>query len=83
MRPLHHVLVGRPLAVVAGDELVKLVGVVRAGQLVAGRFTRRVDADCRTAGQALPSVDDPAQLDALVAEFDGQGPTDEDVVGAE
>ncbi|MDS0220588.1 FAD-dependent oxidoreductase [Haloarcula sp. S1AR25-5A] len=42
-----------------------------------------VDADCRTADRRLPSVDDPAQLDSLVAEFDGQGPTDEDVVGAE
>ncbi|KAA9406283.1 FAD-dependent oxidoreductase [Haloarcula sp. CBA1131] len=41
-----------------------------------------VDADCRTADRRLPSVDDPAQLDALVAEFDGQGPTDEDVVGS-
>ena len=42
-----------------------------------------VDADCQTADRTLPSVDDPAQLDALVAEFDGQGPTDQDVVGAE
>jgi len=39
-----------------------------------------VHADCRTADQTLPSVDDPERLDALVAEFDGQGPTDEDVV---
>ncbi|MFY4812961.1 FAD-dependent oxidoreductase [Haloarcula argentinensis] len=41
-----------------------------------------VDTACRTADQVLPSVDDPEQLDALVAEFDGQGPTDEDVVGS-
>ncbi|MHC3378681.1 FAD-dependent oxidoreductase [Haloarcula sp. H-GB5] len=41
-----------------------------------------VDAACRTADQTLPNVDDPEQLDALVAEFDGQGPTDEDVVGS-
>jgi glycerol-3-phosphate dehydrogenase len=41
-----------------------------------------VDADCVTADQPLPAVDDPDRLDALVAEFDGQGPTDEDVVGA-
>ena len=40
-----------------------------------------VDAGCRTADLTLPNVDDPEQLDALVAEFDGQGPTDEDVVG--
>lgn len=31
----------------------------------------------------LRGVDEPDQLDALVAEFDGQGPTDRDVVGAE
>ncbi|WP_420181974.1 FAD-dependent oxidoreductase [Haloarcula sp. KBTZ06] len=41
-----------------------------------------VDADCRTADRRLPGVDDPERLDALVAEFDGQGPTDEDVVGS-
>ncbi|WP_231190113.1 FAD-dependent oxidoreductase [Haladaptatus sp. DYF46] len=40
----------------------------------------RVNADCSTADQALPNVDDPTQLDAFVAEFDGQGPTDKDVV---
>lgn len=39
-----------------------------------------VNADCGTADQTLPSVDDPTQLDAFVAEFDGQGPTDKDVV---
>ena len=42
-----------------------------------------VDADCVTADRRMPAVDDPDELDALVAEFDGQGPTDEDVVGAE
>jgi glycerol-3-phosphate dehydrogenase len=42
-----------------------------------------VDADCVTAERRMPAVDDPDELDALVAEFDGQGPTDEDVVGAE
>jgi len=42
-----------------------------------------VDADCVTADERLPGVDDPEQLDAFVTEFDGQGPTDEDVVGAD
>ena len=42
-----------------------------------------VDADCETAERPLPGADDPERLDALVAEFDGQGPTDEDVVAAE
>jgi glycerol-3-phosphate dehydrogenase len=41
-----------------------------------------VDADCVTADRPLPAADEPDRLDALVAEFDGQGSTDEDVVGA-
>ncbi len=40
-----------------------------------------VDAECVTADQRLPAVDDPDRLDVLVAEFDGQGPTDREVVG--
>lgn len=40
-----------------------------------------VSADCITANRTLPNVDEPDQLDTFVAEFDGQGPTDEDVVG--
>jgi len=40
-----------------------------------------VTADCVTADRQLPAVEDPARLDALVAEFDGQGPTDRDIVG--
>ncbi|MBX0304472.1 FAD-dependent oxidoreductase [Haloarcula salinisoli] len=40
-----------------------------------------VDAESTTADERLPHVEDPAELDAVVAEFDGQGPTDEDVVG--
>ncbi len=39
-----------------------------------------VEAACQTHVQPLVGVDDPAQLDAYVAEFDSQGPTDEDVV---
>ena len=42
-----------------------------------------VDAECETAERGLTGADDADRLDALVAEFDGQGPTDEDVVGAE
>ncbi len=40
-----------------------------------------VGATCETADRPLPGRDDPAQLDAFVDEFDGQGPTDQDVVG--
>mgnify|MGYP000335985102 CR=1 FL=1 len=39
-----------------------------------------VDAGCTTASESLPGVDDPARLDEYVARYDGQGPTDEDVV---
>jgi len=41
-----------------------------------------VDADCETATRQLPGADDPERLDDLVDSYDGQGPTDEDVVGA-
>ncbi|WP_226010315.1 FAD-dependent oxidoreductase [Halomicrobium salinisoli] len=41
-----------------------------------------VDADCETAERSLPGADDSERLDEFVAEFDGQGPTDADVVGA-
>ncbi|QLG48608.1 FAD-dependent oxidoreductase [Natrinema halophilum] len=39
-----------------------------------------VDADCSTADRQLPAVTDPTQLDAFVERFDGQGPTDSDIV---
>ncbi|PSP93555.1 glycerol-3-phosphate dehydrogenase [Halobacteriales archaeon QS_4_62_28] len=40
-----------------------------------------VDAGCETASRQLPGADDPDRLDEFVARYDGQGPTDEDVVG--
>ncbi len=40
-----------------------------------------VEADCRTHEQPLLGADDPETVDGFVAEFDSQGPTDEDVVG--
>lgn len=39
-----------------------------------------VEADCETATRPLPGADDPSRLDEFVAAFDGQGPTDADVV---
>jgi glycerol-3-phosphate dehydrogenase len=42
-----------------------------------------VDADCETADRRLPGADDAARLDEFVARYDGQGPTDADVVGAD
>ena len=41
-----------------------------------------VDAKCETADTRLPHVEDPDRLDEVVAEFDGQGETDRDVVGS-
>jgi glycerol-3-phosphate dehydrogenase len=40
-----------------------------------------VDADCETASRVLPGADDAARLDEFVARYDGQGPTDVDIVG--
>lgn len=41
-----------------------------------------VDEPCVTADRRLPGADDPDRLDAFVAEFDGDGPADTDVVSA-
>jgi glycerol-3-phosphate dehydrogenase len=41
-----------------------------------------VDAGCRTAKRELPGANDPERLDEFVASYDGQGPTDADVVGS-
>ncbi|ELZ13066.1 glycerol-3-phosphate dehydrogenase [Natrinema thermotolerans DSM 11552] len=41
-----------------------------------------VDADCSTADERLPAASDPDRLDEFVREFDGQGPTDADLVGS-
>ncbi|WP_435183346.1 FAD-dependent oxidoreductase [Halobellus sp. EA9] len=41
-----------------------------------------VEATCETAEQRLPGADDADQLDRYVARYDGQGPTDQDVVAS-
>ena len=74
-------------------------GVDNAASIVGGKLTTYrqmaeatadlvceklgVDAECETADRRLVGGTDAEALDALVTEFDGQGPTDEDVVGAE
>ena len=60
----------------------KLTTYRRMAEAVADRVCDAlgVDADCTTAARPLPHADDPAQLDALVATYDAQGPTDADVV---
>ncbi len=72
-------------------------GVENAASVVGGKLTTYrqmaeatadlvceklgVDAACVTAEERLPGADDPDRLDEFVAEFDGQGPADADVVG--
>jgi glycerol-3-phosphate dehydrogenase len=41
-----------------------------------------IDAECRTAEEPLTGADDAQRLNELVAAYDGQGPTDKDVVEA-
>jgi len=50
----------------------------KASDLVCAKLG--VEADCETADRELPGADDPDKLDEFVASYDGQGPTDEDVV---
>jgi len=49
-----------------------------ASDLVAEQFG--IEATSETAERSLPHVDNPERLDALVEKYDGQGPTDADVV---
>ncbi len=74
-------------------------GVANAASVVGGKLTTYrqmaesvadlvcdrlgVEADCVTADRRLPGADDPDRLDTFVADYDGQGPTDEDVVAAD
>jgi glycerol-3-phosphate dehydrogenase len=71
--------VANVLSVVGG----KLTTYRQMAEATADRVCVRlgVDADCRTDERTLPGADDPGRLDAAVARFDGQGPTDRDVVG--
>jgi len=41
-----------------------------------------VDAECETATRPLPGADDADRLDELVKRYDGQGPTDKDIITA-
>jgi len=74
-------------------------GVANAASVVGGKLTTYrqmaeattdlvcdhlgVDADCETATRELPGASDPDQLDEYVAAYDGQGPTDADVVAGD
>ncbi|WP_136715382.1 FAD-dependent oxidoreductase [Halorientalis salina] len=66
-------------AAIVGGKLTTYRQMAEAtADLVCDRLG--VDAVCRTADEQLPGSDDPDRLDEFVAEFDGQGPSDEDVV---
>jgi glycerol-3-phosphate dehydrogenase len=68
------------VASVVGGKLTTYRQMAEATtDLVCDRL--RVDADCETASRQLPGADDAARLDEFVARYDGQGPTDADVVG--
>jgi glycerol-3-phosphate dehydrogenase len=61
----------------------KLTTYRQMAEAVSDRVCDRlgVDVPCRTDARPLPAADAPERLDALVAAYDGQGPTDVDVSG--
>ena len=74
----------------AADGVENMVSIV-GGKLTTYRRMAEATADlvcdrlgcdtsCSTADRTLPGADDPARLDEAIATFDGQGPTDVDVV---
>ena len=66
-------------ATIVGGKLTTYRQMAAAvSDLVAEQFG--VEAAIETAERSLPHVDNPERLDALVAAYDGQGPTDADVV---
>lgn len=66
------------LSIVGG----KLTTYRQMAEAVADRICNKlgVEEECQTATRPLPGADDPERLDALVARYDAQGPTDADVV---
>ncbi|OLZ40369.1 glycerol-3-phosphate dehydrogenase [Natrinema saccharevitans] len=60
----------------------KLTTYRRMAEATADRVCERlgVETECSTADERLPAASDPERLDGFVREFDGQGPTDADLV---
>ena len=69
------------MASIVGGKLTTYRQMAAAADLACEELG--VDAESTNADERLPHVDDPERLDEVVAEFDGQGPTDEDVVSAD
>jgi glycerol-3-phosphate dehydrogenase len=68
------------LATIVGGKLTTYRKMAEAtADLVCDRL--EVDAECETASRRLLGAGDPARVDEFVAAFDGQGLTDEDLVG--
>jgi len=76
---LDHDAVSNLVTVVGG----KLTTYRAMAEATADRICERlgVDAECETADRRLPGADDPDRLDEFVARYDGQSPTDADLVG--
>jgi glycerol-3-phosphate dehydrogenase len=66
------------LSVVGGKLTTYRQMAERTTDIVCDRLG--VTAECETDTRTLPGVDDPKKLDEFVSAYDGQGPTDEDVV---
>ncbi|MBB6646280.1 FAD-dependent oxidoreductase [Halobellus ruber] len=75
----------------ADDDVENMVSIV-GGKLTTYRRMAEATVDlvcdrigcaaaCSTADRPLLGADDPARLDETIAAFDGQGPTDADIVG--
>jgi glycerol-3-phosphate dehydrogenase len=67
------------MATIVGGKLTTYRQMAAATADLVGEHLG-VEAACETAERTLPGADDPDQLDRYVDRYDGQGPTDEDVV---
>lgn len=71
--------VDNAVSVVGGKLTTYRLMAASTADLVCDRLD--VDAACETAERELVGADDPKRLDEAIERFDGQGPTDADVVG--
>ncbi|MFB6297465.1 MAG: FAD-dependent oxidoreductase [Salinirussus sp.] len=71
--------VGNLISIVGGKLTTYRRMAAATADLVCERLG--VEAGASTADRRLPGADDPQQLDEYVRAYDGQGPTDADLVG--
>jgi len=72
--------VDNAVSVVGGKLTTYRMMAASTADLVCDRLG--IDAECETAEHELVGADDPERLDEAITRFDGQGPTDVDVVGS-